>query len=361
MNTSYTKEIKPSKLYKLKRHLSKMIVSILKGDPKSTRCTSETSEKSFTISCFIPKIYITNSLKEYHKIRGLTIDFTFVKKRVNITLYDIQVKRDLEHRGFLDNIIGYKHSHVPSERNEDSGGDLCFGRTPLAILYSQLKHKFSITKFETLLRMLKLMLAWESLEGVPHKKFHNIFQALIVRLDDSRFKKRVISPFKQANNGSLPNPISSLLKIELNDPYTNEPLWGNNSLKLTIRYPKETTTEGFVFMLKNPRSDTLYKYTPLSTHKNGNTEFNSNQMVKDIITNLREVNKHNLPVFKKDLKRWVNSKVEIVSYTNNLPEKNYFVDKTSHILANILLDGQPIYIFNRIQQSLHNQLTTKQL
>jgi len=171
------------------------------------------SLKGFSLFVVIhyPEIKISNSEGRTHDIKDLFVRFEIVESVLapegNAPLWTIgKIKGARSTLSYEEWFVGYLHSHLPQKNNNTyfdafTLKNFCLGSdTEIVTQQESLYLEYTSESFELFLLTLDSFVAWESLEGVPHKKIEKIL--IGNRITDTR-----------SNSGSY---FTNYLEVERN-------------------------------------------------------------------------------------------------------------------------------------------------
>lgn len=151
------------------------------------------THKSGTITIKFPEFIIRNSNANSRTIKDLYVQFKLALTPKN----NLYVSGDLVGtRGscsIAELMSNYSHSHLPSSTKLGQFAKFCLGSTNIAMNLGLLRDHntpFNFDNFELLIHQLETYVSWESLEGGPHIKMHDIKsrQDLNQVIDDDSIK-----------------------------------------------------------------------------------------------------------------------------------------------------------------------------
>lgn len=205
-----------------------------------------------------PEVTISNSYNKSHLIRDLYVVLFFNEKSSYTGLYGFRETFTNIERG-----KNYSHSHLPGALFNQLL-KFCTGRDTIVQILIRLNENFTKNNFESLLAILNIYVAWESLEGGPHNKIQYLN-----------------------------------LRNEINKDYVNS-LWSHSyeeseklfkSLIKNIKFKIFLDQDGYF----NVDFDSLEKQLTETTYSDG--VFNKNNysyMYKDEVGNYYTLNNHNI-------------------------------------------------------------------
>lgn len=137
--------------------------------------SSDTRTNTFHVNILFDNITITNSQKKLHTIKDLIvripIKYDKAKKTLSVVENIYGTKLTYSYEEYKSN---YVHSHLQSANRDVHFSMFCLGASDIAVMNSDLRLKFSETKYLLFLNMLTTYVNWESLEGGPYRKISEI-------------------------------------------------------------------------------------------------------------------------------------------------------------------------------------------